>query len=136
MNQHPLPADPPFADMLWIPGGSFRMGSDHHYPEERLAHGMAVDASGNDHVPVTNAQFRRFVRTTGSVTVAEPRIAPYLPGFRIRHTVIKGGSHHCAPNYSRRYRPSPRHPEAIDTSTCHLVFRSIEGVRRRGLVVK
>ena len=25
----------PFPDMVWIPGGTFRMGSDKHYPEER-----------------------------------------------------------------------------------------------------
>ena len=25
---------PPAPDMTWIPGGTFRMGSDHHYPEE------------------------------------------------------------------------------------------------------
>ena len=25
-------------NMIWIPGGTFRMGSDHHYPEEAPAH--------------------------------------------------------------------------------------------------
>jgi hypothetical protein len=25
---------PPAPDMVWIPGGTFRMGSDRHYPEE------------------------------------------------------------------------------------------------------
>jgi len=39
--------------------------------------------------------------------------------------VIKGGSHLCAPNYCRRYRPAARFPEPIDTSTCHLGFRCI-----------
>ena len=29
---------PPFADMVWIPTQTFRMGSDRHYPEERPAH--------------------------------------------------------------------------------------------------
>ena len=28
-------AEAPFPDMVWIPGGTFRMGSDEHYPEER-----------------------------------------------------------------------------------------------------
>ena len=36
-------------------------------------------------------------------------------GFRAR--CIKGGSHLCAPNYCRRYRPAARHAEPIDTST-------------------
>ncbi len=44
---------------------------------------------------------------------------------RIPRTVIKGGSHLCAPNYCRRYRPAARFPEPIDTSTCHLGFRCI-----------
>ena len=31
------------ATMVWIPGGSFLMGSDHHYPEEAPAHKVTVD---------------------------------------------------------------------------------------------
>jgi Sulfatase-modifying factor enzyme 1 len=31
------------AAMVWIPGGSFLMGSDHHYPEEAPAHKVTVD---------------------------------------------------------------------------------------------
>ncbi len=47
------------------------------------------------------------------------------PQIRIPRKVIKGGSHLCAPNYCRRYRPAARFPEPIDTSTCHLGFRCI-----------
>ncbi len=50
---------------------------------------------------------------------------PRQPAFRIPRKVIKGGSHLCAPNYCRRYRPAARFPEPIDTSTCHLGFRCI-----------
>jgi formylglycine-generating enzyme required for sulfatase activity len=57
--------------MVWIPGGTFRMGSDHHYPEERPAHRVAVDGFRIDPTPVTNRQFRAFVRATGHVTFAE-----------------------------------------------------------------
>ena len=28
------PGPPPHEDMVWIPGRTFLMGSDHHYPEE------------------------------------------------------------------------------------------------------
>ena len=57
--------------MLWIPGGTFRMGSDKHYPEERPVHRVAVDAFWMDRTPVTNARFARFVEATGHVTFAE-----------------------------------------------------------------
>jgi formylglycine-generating enzyme required for sulfatase activity len=50
---------------------------------------------------------------------------PCQPHVRIPRKVIKGGSHLCAPNYCRRYRPAARHPQAIDTSTSHVGFRCI-----------
>jgi formylglycine-generating enzyme required for sulfatase activity len=58
-------------DLVWIPGGTFRMGSDRHYPEEAPVHHATVDAFRLDRHPVTNAQFARFVAETGHVTVAE-----------------------------------------------------------------
>jgi formylglycine-generating enzyme len=60
--------------MVWVPGGTFRMGSDDHYPEERPAHPVSVDGFWMDRYPVTNERFRRFVEATGHVTLAE--IAP------------------------------------------------------------
>jgi formylglycine-generating enzyme required for sulfatase activity len=54
---------------------------------------------------------------------------PCQPKIKIPRKVIKGGSHLCAPNYCRRYRPAARHAEPIDTSTCHLGLRCI---RREG----
>lgn len=50
---------------------------------------------------------------------------PNLPSIKIPRKVIKGGSHLCAPNYCRRYRPAARHAEAVDTSTSHLGFRCV-----------
>ena len=50
---------------------------------------------------------------------------PGQPDIRIPRRVIKGGSHLCAPNYCRRYRPAARHAEAVDTSTSHLGFRCV-----------
>ena len=57
--------------MLFIAGGSFRMGSDRHYPEEAPAHRVNVDGFWIDITPVTNRQFREFVAATGHVTYAE-----------------------------------------------------------------
>lgn len=44
---------------------------------------------------------------------------------RIPRKVLKGGSHLCAENYCRRYRPSARYAQPIDTTTCHVGFRCV-----------
>jgi formylglycine-generating enzyme len=59
--------------LLWVPGGTFRMGSDQHYPEEMPAHHVSVEGFWIDRTPVTNAQFKRFVRATSHVTFAEKK---------------------------------------------------------------
>jgi formylglycine-generating enzyme len=62
------------SDMAWIPGGTFYMGSNDHYPEEAPQHRVQVDGFWMDLRPVTNEDFREFVEATGHVTFAE--IAP------------------------------------------------------------
>ena len=59
--------------------------------------------------------------------VADPARSfdPALPSIRIPRRVLKGGSHLCAPNYCRRYRPAARHPEMEDSATTHIGFRCI-----------
>lgn len=57
--------------MVFIPGGSFQMGSDTMRPEERFARSVHVDGFWMDKHEVTNAQFQQFVEATGYVTVAE-----------------------------------------------------------------
>ena len=42
---------PPTADMISIAGGTFLMGSDKHYPEERPAHRVSVDGFWIDRIP-------------------------------------------------------------------------------------
>jgi formylglycine-generating enzyme len=66
-----LERSPGAAGMVWIEGGTFRMGSDRHYPEEAPAHRVRVDGFWIDRTPVTNRQFREFVKATGYVTFAE-----------------------------------------------------------------
>jgi sulfatase modifying factor 1 len=75
------PKSPQGSDMVWIPGGSFQMGSDGHYPEEAPVRTATVKGFWMDRTPVTNAQFRKFVSETGYVTFAElaPKAADY-PG--------------------------------------------------------
>ena len=56
---------------------------------------------------------------------------PGQPNIKIPRKVIKGGSHLCAPNYCRRYRPAARHAQPVDTSTSHVGFRCIRRVQSR-----
>ncbi len=65
-------------DMVWIPGGTLRMGSDDWYPEERPVHTVSVDRFWMDEHEVTVAEFRRFVRATNYITVAERPLDPTL----------------------------------------------------------
>jgi formylglycine-generating enzyme len=58
-------------NMAWVPGGTFRMGSDQHYPEEAPAHTVSLAGLWMDRTPVTNRQFKEFVRATGHRTLAE-----------------------------------------------------------------
>jgi formylglycine-generating enzyme len=62
--------------MVRIEGGTFAMGSDEFYPEERPVHRVSVDGFWIDEHPVTAADFRRFVRETGYTTVAERPLDP------------------------------------------------------------
>ena len=55
---------------------------------------------------------------------------PALPNIVIPRKVLKGGSHLCAPNYCRRYRPAARHAEPVDTSTNHVGFRCVVREKR------
>src|SRR3954471_14211954 len=72
MSESPDRCDRPTApNLIWIPGGTFRMGSDKHYPEEAPAHRVTVDGFWIDRTPVTNGEFRKFVNDTGYVTLAE-----------------------------------------------------------------
>ena len=78
-------------EMTWVPGGTFRMGSDKHYPEEAPSHMVSVDGFWIDRTPVTNNQFRQFVNATGYVTFAEIKPDPKdYPG-ALPH-MLKAGS--------------------------------------------
>jgi formylglycine-generating enzyme required for sulfatase activity len=87
------PGPPPAKDMVWIAGGVFTMGSDHHYQDEAPAHSVEVSGFWIDRYQVTNAAFRRFVKETGYVTVAEraPEAADYpgaLPEMLVPGSVV------------------------------------------------
>jgi formylglycine-generating enzyme required for sulfatase activity len=62
--------------MVRVPGGTFRMGSDRHYPEEAPVRDATVGAFWMDSHAVTNAAFARFVDATQYVTLAERPVDP------------------------------------------------------------
>ncbi|HYV07196.1 MAG TPA: formylglycine-generating enzyme family protein [Blastocatellia bacterium] len=62
--------------MVWIPGGTFLMGSNDHYPEEAPTHSVSVNGFWMDAHTVTNARFSSFVEETRYVTTAERAANP------------------------------------------------------------
>jgi sulfatase modifying factor 1 len=64
------------AGMALIAGGTFKMGSERHQPEERFIHDVRIDAFWIDRHEVTNAQFEQFVGATGYTTLAERGLDP------------------------------------------------------------
>jgi formylglycine-generating enzyme required for sulfatase activity len=123
------------ADMLLIPGGTFRMGSDRHYPEEAPVHRVAVEGFLIDRTPVTNRQFKDFVRATGHVTFAEippdphnyPGALPHmLDGWKSRRAM--GRVRELDPNF-RLHKAKDRLPHRQP----EVLARWEDALRRAGL---
>jgi formylglycine-generating enzyme required for sulfatase activity len=51
--------------MVFIPGGTFNIGSDVHYSSERSAEDITVNSFCMDKYEITNAKFAQFVKETG-----------------------------------------------------------------------
>lgn len=88
------PPAPAPTGMVWIPGGEFSMGAQESHDmhdmndvamkatvDSRPIHRVYVDGFFMDKTDVTNAEFAKFVKATGYVTIAErkPRAEDY-PG--------------------------------------------------------
>lgn len=58
-------------DMVWIKGAGFTMGSIDGRDDEKPIHDVKVRGFWMDKTEVTNAEFARFVKGTGYVTLAE-----------------------------------------------------------------
>jgi sulfatase modifying factor 1 len=87
-------------EMVWVEGGTFRMGSDRHYPEEAPVHRVTVDGFWIDRTPVTNRQFKDFVNATGHVTFAEiPPDPKHYPG-ALPHMLYAGSLVFSPPAHS------------------------------------
>ena len=146
MPETSAPGPPPFPDMVWIPGGTFRMGSDKHYPEERPAHRVTVDGFWMDRSPVTNARFARFVEATGHRTFAEIRarrrrlsrraardalrrlagLRPAVRPGRPRPTSATGGSTCGAPTGAIRTGADSSNADLENHPVVHIAFSDAE----------
>jgi formylglycine-generating enzyme len=117
-------------DMVFIPGGTFLMGSDRFYREERPARSASVGAFWIDRTPVTNVEFARFVEATGYVTFSErapssdmyPDAAPefLVPGSLV---FVKPTGPVSLRDYRAWWTYMPgaswRHPNGPDSSIAH-----------------
>ncbi|TDH28656.1 formylglycine-generating enzyme family protein [Segetibacter sp. 3557_3] len=63
--------------MVWIPGGTFAMGStDPLFPDAQPLHRVSLSGFFMDEHEVTNAEFARFVKATNYITAAERQLNP------------------------------------------------------------
>lgn len=99
-------------NMVWIPGGEFSMGAAEPTgvdmnevgmratEDSRPIHRVSVDGFWMDATEVTNAQFEKFVKATGYVTVAErvPR-AEDFPG-AAPESLVAGSIVFAAPDHA------------------------------------
>ncbi len=70
---------PPKPGMVWVPGGTFAMGSElAGYPEEGPVRSVSVDGFWMDAHQVTVDEFRTFVLETGYATVASRPLDPAI----------------------------------------------------------
>jgi formylglycine-generating enzyme required for sulfatase activity len=99
------PEDSRNPGMVQIPGGTFRMArTTITRPMRRKACCIPENPRGGREVDSCD---------------------PGQPNIQISRKVLKGGSHLCAPNYCRHYRPAARHAEPVDTSASHVGFRCV-----------
>ena len=117
------PSGPAPDGMVWIPGGTFWMGTERpEMGDARPVHLVSVDGFWMDKTEVTNVDFARFVKATGYLTIAErtpnPKDFPGVPP----DTLVPGSAlfappHDPVPLHDHRlwwrYEPgaSWRHPE-------------------------
>jgi sulfatase modifying factor 1 len=112
--------------MMWIPAGTFWMGSENGKPDEQPVHEVTIHAFWMDKTEVTNEQFKKFVDATGYVTVAEraPKKEDFpntpqealVPGALTFHALPEGSTDDSASWWRWTPGASWRHPEGPDST--------------------
>jgi formylglycine-generating enzyme required for sulfatase activity len=142
------PAAPPTAeaddDMVAIPGGTFLMGSNDGYPEERPAREVTVASFRIDRTEVTNRQFAALVAATGYITLAERAPDPKDYPDADQALLLPGSAVFVPPTVNEsaadltwwRYIPGAcwKHPEGpestiedrMDYSVVHIAFEDAQ----------
>src|ERR1051325_6160163 len=62
--------------MVWIPPGTFPMGSESGQTDERPVHDVTLDGFWIDRFEMTNEEFAKFIEATHYVTTAERKPDP------------------------------------------------------------
>jgi sulfatase modifying factor 1 len=78
-------------EMVWIPGGTFQMGSTNGQPDEVPVHTVEISGFWMDRHEVSNARFREFANASKYITIAERTPRPEdFPGVPVEN--LKAGS--------------------------------------------
>jgi formylglycine-generating enzyme required for sulfatase activity len=125
-NLPPALRAPSTAGMVLIPAGAFQMGAQPMRPEEGPERTTRIGSFWIDRTEVTNADFARFVKATGYVTLAErpldPHVYPQLSGDQLRPSgiVFVGSDRAAGPDPSQWWRVVQgadwRHPQGPGSS--------------------
>jgi formylglycine-generating enzyme required for sulfatase activity len=116
----------PKNEMVWVEGGTFMMGSNKAYPDEKSTHKVTIDGFWIDKYEVTNVQFAKFIEETGHVTVAERVPNPdeivgappemYKPGSAVFTPPAQGSDKKDARWWSYIAGANWKHPEGPESS--------------------
>jgi len=92
-QENPFTTDTIPSKMVWIPGGTFQMGTvNGNFADAQPVHQIMVDGFWMDEHEVTNAEFAAFVKTTNYVTVAERPLNPAdFPGVPMENLIPGSG---------------------------------------------
>ncbi len=125
-DRPPAAHAPATQGMVLVPGGAFQMGASAMRPEEGAPRTTRVGSFWIDRTEVTNADFARFVKATGYVTLAErpldPKAYPGLTGDQLKPSgiVFVGSSEPAGSDPGQWWRVVQgadwRHPEGPRSS--------------------